>query len=116
MRRCWIAAVVLVFAIAPVQAQDFLEQLSDRLAFTALGDNVRARVSGMLDLEFYAFQQPPPGLIDADGSTLFNPRLTLFFDAQIGPNVYFFAQARVDRTSIRQTKARRCGSTSTHCA
>jgi hypothetical protein len=81
----------------PVRAQDFLEQLSDRLTFSALNDNVRGRFSGTLDLEFYAFQQPPPGLIDAEGTTLFNPRLTLFFDAQLGPNVYFFAQARVDR-------------------
>src|SRR5229473_3325865 len=28
---------------------------------------------------------------------LFNPRLTLFLDAQYGSQVYFFAQARLDR-------------------
>src|SRR5262249_16438730 len=28
---------------------------------------------------------------------LFNPRLTLFLDAQLGSQVYFFAQARLDR-------------------
>src|SRR5262249_23303951 len=40
--------------------------------------------------------QPPPGLIRAHDHNLFSPRLSLFLDAQAGPNVYFFAQARFD--------------------
>ena len=54
-------------------------------------------MSGTVDLEFYNFQQPAPGLIDSDIDNLFNPRLTLFLDAQLGSQFYFFAQARLDR-------------------
>src|SRR6185436_15908925 len=40
---------------------------------------------------------PAPGVIRADENDLFNPRLTLFLDAQLGTHVYVFAQSRVDR-------------------
>jgi hypothetical protein len=36
-------------------------------------------------------------LIDAEGNDLFNPRLSLFVDAQLGPKLYFFSQLRFDR-------------------
>jgi len=67
------------------------------LTFSAFDDKVRSRFSGLLDLEGYSFPQPPPGFIFADGHTLFNPRLSLFLDAQLGPKFYFFGQARFDR-------------------
>jgi hypothetical protein len=88
-----------LFACAAVSAvaQDFLDRVEDKLAFSFLHDEARARLSGTLDLEYYHFDQPPPGLIDAEGHDLFNPRLTLFLDAQLGPHVYVFSQARVDR-------------------
>jgi hypothetical protein len=54
-------------------------------------------LSGTVDLEFYNFEQPAPGLIDSEIDNLFNYRLTLFLDAQVGSQVYFFAQARLDR-------------------
>src|SRR5262249_30638899 len=38
-----------------------------------------------------------PGLLYTDDRNLFNPRLTLFLDAQAGPHIYAFAQARFDR-------------------
>ncbi len=80
-----------------VFAQDFLDRVEEALTFNALDNQLRARVSGLLDLEGYSFPQPPPGLIFADGHTLFNPRLSLFLDAQLGPKFYFFGQARADR-------------------
>jgi hypothetical protein len=80
-----------------VHAQDFLDRLNDTLTFSALNDNLRARLSGTLDLEGYHFQQPSPGLIDSRTNSLFNPRLSLFLDAQAGSQIYFFAQARADR-------------------
>ena len=86
-------------ASAPLaRSQDFLDRLDETLTFTALNDNVRLRLSGTLDLEVYYFQQPPPGLIltDDDADALFNSRLTLFFDAQLGPQLYVFVQSRVD--------------------
>src|SRR5438094_8664198 len=76
---------------------DFLDRLDTALSISAFHDNLRVRLSGTLDLELYHFEQPAPGLIDSDIDTLFNPRLTLFLDAQIGSQIYFFAQSRLDR-------------------
>ena len=76
---------------------DFLDRLDTALTMSAFQDNLRARLSGTLDLEIYHFEQPAPGLIDSSVDTLFNPRLTLFLDTQIGPQIYFFAQSRLDR-------------------
>jgi hypothetical protein len=89
--------IVLVWAATPLFAQEFFDRLNEALTFSAADANVRARISGTLDLEYYHFQQPPPGLIDASGHDLFNPRLSIFFDAQIGRHVYFFSQTRIDR-------------------
>ena len=78
-------------------ADDFLDRVDEALTVTAWQDTVRARLSGSLSLDGYHFQQPAPGLIFADGANLFNPRLTLLLDAQIGPQIYVFAQTRADR-------------------
>ncbi len=79
------------------EIDDFLDRLDNTLTISAFQNNVRARLSGTLDLEIYHFEQPAPGLIDSTIDTLFNPRLTLFLDAQIGSQIYFFAQSRLDR-------------------
>jgi hypothetical protein len=76
---------------------DFFDRLDTALSISAFDDNLRVRLSGTLDLELYNFEQPAPGLIDSNIDTLFNPRLTLFLDAQIGSQIYFFAQSRLDR-------------------
>src|SRR5436309_3646545 len=76
---------------------DFFDRLDTALTISAFHDNLRARLSGTLDLEFYNFEQPPAGLINSHTDNLFNPRLTLFLDAQIGSQIYFFAQSRLDR-------------------
>src|SRR5229473_1604929 len=79
------------------EIDDFFDRLDSTLTVAASDNNLRARLSGTIDLEFYNFQQPAPGLIDSQIDNLFNPRLTLFVDAQAGSQVYFFAQARLDR-------------------
>src|SRR6184192_1242450 len=76
---------------------DFFDRLDTALTISAFHDNLRARLSGTLDLEIYHFEQPAPGLIDSSIDTLFNPRLTLFLDAQVGSHIYFFSQSRLDR-------------------
>jgi hypothetical protein len=76
---------------------DVFDRLDNALTVSLFQDNLRVRLSGTLDLEFYNFEQPAPGLIDSRTDNLFNPRLTLFLDAQLGPQIYFFAQTRVDR-------------------
>jgi hypothetical protein len=95
---CSIAAVVvLIGAASSAEAQDFLDRLDEALTFTGSNTNIRTRVSGTLDLEGYAFSGPAPGLIRTTSDALFNPRLSLFVDAQLGPTVYVFTQTRIDR-------------------
>ncbi len=80
-----------------ISAQDFFEKLDQHLHVSAFDDQFRVRLSGTLDVEFYQFDQPTPGLIDSKVDNLLNPRLTLFLDTQIGPALYVFVQARADR-------------------
>src|SRR5438045_6168355 len=75
---------------------DFFDRLDTALTISAFQNNLRARLSGTLDLEIYNFEQLPPGLIISDTDNLFNPRLTLFLDTQIVSQIYFFAHSRLD--------------------
>lgn len=89
--------VCLLFIAAPILwAEDVFDVVDDALTRSLFQDQLRTRVSGLLDLEYYHLPQPPPGLIRADGHNLFAPRLSLFLDAQAGAHVYFFTQARFD--------------------
>src|SRR5207245_743957 len=80
-----------------LEIDDFIDRLDSALTFSAFNDNVRTRLSGTIDFEVYRFQQPAPELIDSRIDNLFNPRLSLFLDAQFGRQIYFFAQSRLDR-------------------
>jgi hypothetical protein len=80
-----------------VHAQSLLEQVDNALSFSAFNGNCRVRLSGLIDLEAYHLEGPAPALIDTDRHDLFNPRLSLFLDAQLGSHVYGFIQSRVDR-------------------
>jgi hypothetical protein len=95
----WHAFTLCLFACTACafDIDDTLDRLDNALTISAFQDNFRARLSGTVDLEFYNFQQPPPGLIDSNIDNLFNYRLTLFLDAQFGSQFYFFAQAQLDR-------------------
>jgi len=90
------AASALIGVTFSVHGQELLDQLDERLTLSLLNDQVRAHVSGTLDLEGYHFEQPPPGLIISRSDNLFNPRLILFVDAQVGSQIYGFVQARLD--------------------
>lgn len=93
-----IAGCLLVASSASAATVDeWLDRLDEQLTFAARDATVRARVSGTAELEYYVFSRPPPGLIESSRGVLLNPRLVFFLDAQIGPEFYFFAQARVDR-------------------
>jgi hypothetical protein len=76
---------------------DFLDRLGETLTINAFEGQFRAQLRGTLDFEFYHLDGPAPSLIYTNDDILLNPRLTLFLDSQIGPAVYVFAQARVDR-------------------
>ncbi len=88
---------ILASGVSAIELDDFFDRLDSALTVTALHDNLRARLSGTVGLEVYHFEQPAPGLIDSKIDNLFNPRLTLFLDAQYGSQIYFFAQSRLDR-------------------
>jgi hypothetical protein len=76
---------------------DFLEKVHGALSLSDPDHRFYLQLSGLADLETYFIDQPAPALIDTDHNFLFNPRLTLFLDAQLGSNIYVFAQTRVDR-------------------
>jgi len=93
-------AVILTLLCSVTLARatdDILDHVDDALTTSQFDGNVNLRLSGLLDLEAYHFSQPTPGLIDTTDHNYFNPRLSLFLDGQLGPNIYIFAQARVDR-------------------
>lgn len=91
-------AALTFFTLAHLgAAEDFLDRVDEALTVSAFHEQVRARLSGTLDLEAYHFDFPAPGLLFTKDDALFNPRLTLFLDVQIGPRIYVFAQARADR-------------------
>jgi hypothetical protein len=90
-------AFLLACTTYATEPDDFLDRLDTALTTATFHDNLRLRLSGTIDLEAYHLQQPAPGLIDSKIDNLFNPRLTLFLDAQVGSHIYFFAQSRLDR-------------------
>src|SRR5207247_6196479 len=92
-----LSVCLLACTVRGFDVDDFLERLDSTLTLSAFHDVLRARLSGTVDLEAYHFQQPAPGLIDSKIDNLFNPRLSLFLDAQAGSQIYFFAQSRLDR-------------------
>ena len=97
MKLCAVSLCVFACTAGALEVDDLLDRLDTALTISAFQDKLRARLSGTLDLEIYHFDQPAPGLINSSIDTLFNPRLTLFLDTQVGSQIYFFAQSRLDR-------------------
>jgi hypothetical protein len=88
---------VLAVSPAMLRGENLLDQVADKLTFSALNGQVRGRISGLLDLEYYYFTGDAPGMIFTDNHYLFNERLSVFLDAQLGSRFYAFVQARVDQ-------------------
>jgi hypothetical protein len=99
VRSCrWLTLVLALFVSAGGTARaDFFEKVHDALSLNDSHDRFHLQLSGLLDLETYFIDQPAPALIFTDNDFLLNPRLRLFLDAQIGSNIYVFAQTRLDR-------------------
>jgi len=95
--RLVMMAVALGAAAGARGGEEGFDRIAEALTVGSDDGRMRARLSGTLDLEGYAFSHPAPALLDATGETLFNPRWSLFLDAQAGRSVYAFAQMRVDR-------------------
>ncbi|HEX2854223.1 MAG TPA: hypothetical protein VHO24_13385 [Opitutaceae bacterium] len=92
-----IGGLLVLAATAACCGEELFDRIESALSFSALEHQLRARVSGTIDLEAYHVQHPSPGLVYSARDTLLNPRLSLFLDAQYGAGIYAFAQARVDR-------------------
>lgn len=87
----------MVPVVVEAASEQFFDALEQRLSFASASGDLRARLSGTVDFEAYAFRRPAPWLLQSGSEMLFSPRLSAFLDAQWGPRVYAFAQARVDR-------------------
>lgn len=97
MKTLRLSLLLLGAALPAAAADEFFDRLRETLTFSADEGRLRARLSGLLDLEAHDLQQPAPGVIDTKHRRLFSPRLATFLDAQLGPRTYAFAQVRVDR-------------------
>jgi hypothetical protein len=87
----------LLLASRGAAAEYVWDDIDSALSYSGFNDQVRARLSGTLDLEQYWFENPPADLIYSSRNRLATQRLSLFLDAQMGARVYVFAQMRVDR-------------------
>src|ERR1043166_5502353 len=88
---------VFLLVLASRAQAGFLEQASDALLFRDSENRFQLQLSGLVDLEGYYTDQPPSGLIYTRNNFLFNPRLSIFADAQYTRHLYLFVQTRVDR-------------------
>jgi hypothetical protein len=95
MKTSSIVLALMVFA-ATVRGQEWLDTLDHELSLKSRNGFFQSELTGLLDLEGYYVDQRPPGLLFEDES-FFNPRLTLFLDTRLGPHLYSFVQARLDR-------------------
>ena len=96
--RAIIMGVAIGTALATASpAQELLERLSDRLSCSMAGGRVQVKLGGSLELEGYAISDPVADLVSGDKDVFFNPRFTLYLDAQLGARGYAFAQGRIDR-------------------
>jgi hypothetical protein len=94
-RLALVLALVLISRVS-VRAE-FFEKVHNSLSLDDSQDRFHLQLSGLVDVDAYLMDQPAPGLIFSSRNFLLSPRLRLFLDAQIGSNIYVFAQTRVDR-------------------
>jgi hypothetical protein len=88
---------VLILLLALDTRADLLDQVNDALLIRDSKHEFQLQLSGLVDLEGYFIDQRAPALIDTDRGFLFNPRLSIFIDAQWTKHLYFFGQVRIDR-------------------
>jgi hypothetical protein len=87
---------LLIVFCGPTRA-DLLDDVNRALSIRDEKHQFQLQLTGLIDFEGYFIDQRPPGLINSDDSFLFNPRIRLFVDAQLGRHLYFFTQIRLDR-------------------
>jgi hypothetical protein len=93
-RGCLTGLLVIGSASAAF-GQEWLDTVDQALRVQSPGGALRSDLSVVIDLEGYAVDRRPPGVIFSDD--IVNPRLSLFVDTRIGKRLYSLVQARVDR-------------------
>ncbi len=88
---------MMLLTLSAFAQMEWLDQVENHLQWESPEGNIRTKVSGILDMEGYYIDQEPPALISSDDTFFFNPRLSLFLDAEIGEHIYAFAQVRADQ-------------------
>ena len=94
--RGWVTLALLVLAGGEAPAETWLDELGEALTFGSGDGRVRGRITGSLELEAFALQEPVSDLVFSDRDFI-NPRLVLYLDAQVGRSLYAFGQVRIDR-------------------
>src|SRR4051812_20384269 len=97
MKATLLLLACLVARGAAMDWDDRLDRIDDSLQWASASGAARAHLRGTLELEGYLYEKPTPGLVHSDSNALFNPRLAVHLDLQLGPRLYAFAQARLDR-------------------
>jgi hypothetical protein len=92
-----VLAALFLIALSPDIRAEYLEDLDRALSYSAFDGRIRLRLSGTLDLETYGVYEPAPPHIYTKDDFLFNPRLTVYLDANLTRAFYVFVQARFDR-------------------
>ena len=96
-RKIDILSVAVGLVLVIETRADLLARVNDALSIRDPQKRFQLQLSGLIDFEGYFIDQRAPALIETDDSFLFNPRVSLFLDAQFAQHFYFFAQARLDR-------------------
>src|SRR5437763_6867143 len=96
-RKIDIVIASIALALTLEARGDLLDRVNDALSIRNSQNQFQLQLSGLIDFEGCLIDQRAPRLIETDDSFLFNPRLSLFLDAQWTSHFYFFGQLRVDR-------------------
>ena len=96
-RKIDIFSAAIGLALMLEARANLLDRVNDVLSVRDPQKRFQLQLSGLIDFEGYFIDQRAPGLIETDDSFLFNPRVSLFLDAQWTSHWYFFGQLRIDR-------------------
>lgn len=93
----WVASAAALCPLADAGAQEFLDELHEKMVFTSAEGNVQADLSVIADLTLFAAEPPAQGLLFTDDDFFLAPRLSAFLDMQLGDRVMLHGQMRADR-------------------
>ena len=100
MKPIHIGVALWALAIASANAaglDDWLDDLSENLLIATADDSLHVELSGYVELDLFAIDGAPPGLLFTTDDTLIQPRLTLDLDIFAGRHLSLSARARADR-------------------